>query len=129
MIQCLLVSGDTTVRDIVRVGLEQTQAFEVETAEDRWALQLCRATPYDVVVADTTLGDGSDGVELLRQVREICPGAEFMLITRSKTQSRYLSRDKQEINIASFLTVPITATEFFRSVKRLMERCGTVAEA
>ena len=129
MIRCLIVTADKTVRDTVKVGLDQTQAFEVECAEDAWALEMVRASPYQVVVADSTLGDGSDGIELLRRVRDVSADAELLLVTRSKTQNRYLTRDKQQLGIYAFLQAPIEPFEFFKVVARLLERLGTSVEA
>jgi CheY-like chemotaxis protein len=86
MIRCLLVAGDKEARDVIKVGLEQTGAFEIETAEDAWAFEMVKTTPYRVVVVDTTLSDGGDGIELLRRVREALPQAELLLISRGEGQ-------------------------------------------
>ncbi len=122
MIRCLLVAGEKQARDAIKVGLDQTGAFEVETAEDSWALEMAKAKTYQVVIADTTLADGGDGLELLRRIREVAPEAELLLIARNKGQSRYLTRDKQQLGIYAFLHFPIETVEFFRTVGRLIER-------
>jgi DNA-binding response OmpR family regulator len=78
MIPCLLVTADTAVRDVLKVGLDQTGAFQVDVAEDQWAVEMAKSKAYRVVVADASLSDGSDGLELLRKVREVSHDAELL---------------------------------------------------
>ena len=127
MIQCLLVAGEKQARDTVKVGLDQTGAFEVDTAEDGWALEMVKAKAYQVVIADSALADGSDGLELLRHVREALPEAELLLIARSKVQSRYITRDKQKLGIYALVPYPIETLEFFKTLARLVDRLGVPA--
>ena len=122
MHQCLLVAGEKQARDAIKVGLDQTGAFEVDVAEDAWAVEMAKAKAYQVVIADTTLADGGDGLELLRRVREVAPDAELLLIARNKAQSRYLTRDKQQLGIYAFVHFPIETLDFFRTISRLLER-------
>lgn len=122
MIPCLLVTGDRVARDIVKTGLDQAQAFDVEVHTDAWALDLAREHTLGLVIADTSLGDGSDGIAFLRSVRELQPDAELWLITRGKNQGRYLAKDKSELGITTLLNLPLDATEFFRAVKKTIER-------
>jgi DNA-binding NtrC family response regulator len=127
MIRCLLVAGDKEARDIIKVGLEQTGAFEIETAEDAWAFEMVKTTPYRVVVVDTTLADGGDGIELLRKVREALPQAEILLISRAETQSRTVGKDKKEFGVYAFIPFPVEATEFFKTIARLIDRLNAGA--
>lgn len=126
MIQCLVVTGDPAARDIVRAGLEETQAFEVDAAEDAWALDMAETRPYRVIVADGTLADGADGLELLRKMRERLPSAELLLITRNRNQARYQSRDKQHLGLYGYIHLPVEPVEFFRTTSRLLERLGVL---
>jgi DNA-binding NarL/FixJ family response regulator len=127
MIRCLLITPERTVRDQIRVGLEQTQAFEIEWVSDDCAVEAVRTNDYDAVICDTSLADGGDGLELVGELRPILPDATFMLITRTRTQSRYLSRERQSLGVAGFLQVPIEPVDFFRSVARLAERLQAAA--
>lgn len=122
MIQCLLVAGDKPARDTIKVGLDQTGAFHVDAADDVWAVEMAKAKKYQVVIADTSLADGSDGLELLRKIREALPDAELLLIARNKGQSRYLTRDKQQLGIYAFLHIPVETLDFFKTIGRLLER-------
>jgi DNA-binding NtrC family response regulator len=125
MIQCLLVAGDKPARDTIKVGLDQTGSFEVDTADDVWAVEMAKAKAYQVVIADTALADGTDGLELLRRIRAVLPTAELLMIARNKGQSRYLTQDKQQLGIYAFLQFPVEKLEFFKTLARLLERVGT----
>lgn len=129
MIPCLLVTADTAVRDVLKVGLEQTGAFQVDVAEDQWAVEMARSKPYRVVLADTSLGDGTDGLDLLRKVRDISTEAELLFIARNRNQSRHLGRDKQQLGLYGFIHVPVEPQEYFSTLARLLDRLGTTAAA
>ncbi len=129
MIRCLLVTGDKSARDVIKVGLDQTSSFEVDVSEDSWAVEMAKAKHYQVVIADSTLSDGADGLDLLRQIRDVLSDAELLLVARSKTQSRYLTRDKQELGIYAFLHYPVEPLDFFKVIGRLLERLGTPSDS
>lgn len=129
MIQCLVITGDPAARDVVRTGLEQTQACEVDVAEDAWALEMAETRPYRVVVADGTLADGADGLDVLKKMRERLPEAELLLITRNRNQARYLARDKQQLGLTGYVHLPVDAGEFFKTIARVLERVGVLTPA
>jgi DNA-binding NtrC family response regulator len=122
MIPCLLVAGEKQARDTIRVGLDQTNAFEVDTADDQWAVEMTKAKTYQVVIADSTLADGTDGLEFLAKIREVLPEAELLLIGRSKVQNRYVTRDKQKLGIYALLQFPLETLDFFKTIARLLDR-------
>jgi DNA-binding NtrC family response regulator len=127
MMNCLIVSGDREARDLIKVGLEQTGVFEVETAEDGWGFEAVKTKPFRVVVVDTALADGGDGIELLRRVREAQPQSELLLVSRDKGDGRPQGRDKQAFGVYAFIPFPIDATEFFKTIARLVDRLNAGA--
>jgi DNA-binding NtrC family response regulator len=129
MIKCLLIAGDKEARDVMKVGLEQAGAFEIETAEDAWAFEMVKTKPYQVVVVDTTLADGGDGFELLRRVREALPQAEILLVSRAENQSRVAGKDKKEFGVYAFVQYPVETLEFFKTIARLVDRLNAVPAA
>lgn len=127
MLRCLLITNDRSVRDTLQVGLEQTQSHTVDVVEDTWAVEAARNNPYDIVLCECTLSDGRDGVELLGELRQMMPDAALLLITRTRTQSRYLARERQSLGISAFVQVPIEPVEFFRAITRVSDRIATTA--
>lgn len=124
--RCLIVTPDKIARDVIKTGFEQTGKVTVETCDDSWALELLHDQTYGIVVADTELGDGTDGLGLLAAVRERCPDAELLLITRSRNESRYLSRERHTLGIYAFIQVPVEPAEFYKTLSRLFERVGAL---
>jgi DNA-binding NtrC family response regulator len=124
MIPCLFVAGDRQVRDVVKVGLEQAGAFALDMADDAWAIEMVRARRYQVVIADSTLADGSDGLDFLTEVRNALPDAELLLVARGKAQGRLASRDKQKLGVYAAIAFPVDSLEFFRTLGRLLDRLG-----
>jgi DNA-binding NtrC family response regulator len=122
MIPCLLVAGDRQVRDVVKVGLDQTGAFALDLAEDVWAIEMVKSRRYQVVIADSTLADGADGLDFLAEVREALPDAELLLVARGKAQGRLASRDKQKLGVYAAIAFPVDSLEFFRTLGRLLDR-------
>ncbi len=122
MIRCLLVAADKQARDIIKVGLDQTGAFETDVGEDAWALEIAKTRRHQVVIADSTLADGGDGMEFLARIREVLPEAELLLLGRSKVQSRYVTRDKQKLGIYALVPYPIETLGFFKTIGRLIDR-------
>jgi DNA-binding response OmpR family regulator len=123
MLSCLIVTGDKPARDSLRVGFEQLQGFEIETADGGWARELVRTHVYDLIIADTQLGDGSDGLDFLRAAKKELPDAQMALITHGKS-GRIGSRERSGLDLAAVFRVPVTTTEFFSAVSRLLERIG-----
>jgi DNA-binding NtrC family response regulator len=129
MIPCLLVTAEKQARDVIKVGLDQAGAFEVDVAEDSWALEMVRAKPYQVVIADGSLGDGADGLEFLTRVREILPHAEVLLISRSKGQAKYAGRDRQKLGVYAYVQFPLEPLDFFKTLGRLVDRMADAQPA
>ena len=127
MIPCLFVSGDRQVHDVVKVGLDQTGAFALDLADDAWALDMVKARRYQVVIADSTLSDGSDGLDFLTEVRAVLPDAELLLVARGKGKERLASRDKQKLGVYAAIAFPVDTLEFFKTLGRLLDRLGHAA--
>ncbi|MCG3134477.1 MAG: hypothetical protein HMLKMBBP_01784 [Planctomycetes bacterium] len=123
MIPCLVVTADPVARDVISVGLEQTQSFALDMAEDAWALEMARSKPYRVIVVDADL-QGVDAGEMLKSFRDARPDAELLMITRNRNQARHLLRDKQQLALYGFVHLPVERLEFFQLAARLLERVG-----
>lgn len=123
MIPVLLVTNDPTARDVIRVGLDQTQAFATDLAEDAWAVEMARSKAYRVIIVDADL-QGVDSGEMLATFREVRPDAELLMVSRNRNQSRHLLRDKQQLALYGFVHLPVERIEFFQLTARLLERVG-----
>lgn len=121
MIDVLLIESDPKTRDIIKVGLAQFQAFEVDTAHDSWAVEMAREKNYDLLIANLVLADKLDGMELIRGIREFNQDAEVLVLTRGKS-SKLLSKEKSTANIFALIPLPIDEQAFFKTISRVKTR-------
>jgi DNA-binding response OmpR family regulator len=100
----LLVDDD---RGILRTftRILQRAGYEIETAENGGeAMKKMRARSFDVALIDVILGD-SDGLDILREIRENFPGTIRIVITGADS---YEKRTKACTNgVDVYLTKPI----------------------
>ena len=119
MYHCLIVTEDTPVRDVVKVGLQETGAFEaVESTSAEMALRRVKASPYHLVVVDEDLGEDLDAIDLVEEIRQVAGEAEFLLVSRGDKKSG----KKSTHAVSGVIRLPVEASDFFSTVARLLER-------
>jgi two-component system response regulator HydG len=80
MARILVVDDDTTFCIMLRTWLEKRE-FQVDSAfSHAGAVEKLQGRRYDVLLTDLRLPD-KDGIELLRRVKERCPGTQVILMT------------------------------------------------
>jgi DNA-binding response OmpR family regulator len=121
MIKVLLIESDPKTRDIIEVGLDNFQAFEVDNAEDSWAVEMAKENSYDLLLVDLELADHVDGMEVVRQIREADPEVEIIVITKGRS-SKLLSKEKNALNVFALLPTPIEELSFFKLIGRVRDR-------
>ncbi|MHC4472703.1 MAG: response regulator [Planctomycetota bacterium] len=121
MIKVLLIESDPKTRDIITVGLDQFQVFDVDHAEDAWGVEMAREGSYDLMLVNLELGKGVDGLDIVKEIREFDDKAEIVLITRGRS-SKLLSKEKAAQNIFALLTQPVEEQPFFKLLARVRER-------
>jgi DNA-binding response OmpR family regulator len=124
MIKALLIESDPKTRDIIEVGLDNFQAFEVDHAEDAWAVDMAKEKSYDLVLVNLELANHVDGMEVVRQIREADPDVEIIVVTRGKS-SRLLSKEKAVSGVFAVLPTPIEEQAFFKLIGRVRDRIET----
>ena len=76
----LVIDDDINVLDLTQFHLRK-QGFEVVTTDNGSAgINLMTAQSFDVVLTDMRLPD-MDGIDLVRQGKELAPGTEIIVIT------------------------------------------------
>ena len=121
MLKVLLIEHDKQNRDIIKVGLENFQEFEVDFADDAWAVDMAREKTYDLVIANLKLGERVDGMALVKEIREFDPDVEILLLTHGRS-SRLLSKEKALSDITGLIPLPIDEMSFFKTISRVKDR-------
>ena len=95
-VRILLADDHTLVRAGVRRILDAEPGLTVvgEVADGRAALEFVRANPVDVLVLDLTM-PGTDGFEVLRQVKATLPGMKVLVLTMH-ADAEYVARAVQD---------------------------------
>jgi DNA-binding NarL/FixJ family response regulator len=95
-VRILLADDHTLVRAGVRRILEGQPGFAVvgEVADGGAALEFVRANPVDVLVLDLSM-PGTDGFEVLRQVKLALPGMKVLVLTMH-ADAEYVARAVQD---------------------------------
>jgi DNA-binding NarL/FixJ family response regulator len=81
-VRVVLVEDNDVFREALELLLGMRGGIEIvgSDADGSRALELCRSLAPDVLVVDYRL-PGRDGVEITRQVREVCPGVAVVALT------------------------------------------------
>ena len=124
MIKVLLIESDPKTRDIIEVGLDNFQTFDVDHAEDAWAVEMAREKAYDLVLVNLELANHVDGMDVVHKIREKDKEVEIIVITKGKS-SRLLSKEKAVSGVFALLPTPIEEQAFFKLIGRVRDRIET----
>lgn len=111
----LLADDQSRVRFALRVLLEQQDGWKVvgEVAEARELLERVRITQPDLVVVDWDL-PGLDSVELLKELREICPTLRIAVLS----EQQELQRAVLEAGADAFASKANPPEQFLAEIKK-----------
>lgn len=113
MSHILVVDDERSIRITVKAFLE-ADGHSVQTAEDaESAIAILRSNPMDVVLTDIILPRIS-GVELLRQIREISPSIQVIMMTGEPTLET--ASESLRLGAVDYLQKPVGKHEILRVV-------------
>jgi len=116
----LVVDDDETVREIVRLYLEQ-DGFLVRLADSgHSAVAALTEEPFDVVILDLML-PGPDGLEICRRLRTTTSTPVIMLTARASETDRVVGL---ELGADDYLVKPFSPRELVARVRSLLRRAG-----
>lgn len=122
MSRVLIVEDQPNVRRSLALLLEQDGHEPIEAASLAEALRLAGSTELDVVVTDVRIGDGGDGVALLRELRTRRIDVEVVLITAFGTIDDAVEAIKS--GAYDYLTKPADPDRLLITVRRAAERAA-----
>ncbi|MFA4915288.1 MAG: response regulator [Syntrophales bacterium] len=80
IIHLLLVDDEEDFRTTLAARLKKRNLDVTDVGSGKEAIELIRKKPFDVAIVDVKMS-GMDGIETLKQIREINPLVEVILLT------------------------------------------------
>ncbi len=115
----LVIDDDTNVLDLTQFHLRK-QGFEIVTADNGSAgINLLSSQPFDVVLTDMRLPD-MDGIDLVRQGKDLAPGTEIIVITGFSSIGTAVEATKA--GAYQFVEKPINYDKLLLMVRQAIER-------
>jgi CheY-like chemotaxis protein len=120
MAKILIVDDEPSLREIVRLMLERAGYQVIEAEEGAGALMRYSEHRPDLVVTDILM-PGRDGLEALREIREMDPGARIIVMSGGgeNANTSFLELAEKLGAVAS-LEKPFTAADLLAVVARVL---------
>ena len=125
MARILVVDDDLGMRDLLEIMLSR-EGYDVTCCgEPEKALQRCRKEGYDLVITDLKM-PRMDGIEFLKNVKEIQPECQVILITAFASGNTAVSAMKE--GAYDYLEKNFDIEELKRIVREALEKKGVKKE-
>ena len=125
MSKLLIVDDETSYREVLKKIFE-AEGHTVDTASDgRSALAHIRVNKCDLIVSDVRMPD-IDGIELLKQAREVHGDVGVVLMTAFGTMAT--AREAFKLGADDFIQKPFNNDELKVIVKRTLEKQAIINE-
>src|SRR5438105_7644354 len=121
MKRALIVDDHAVVRNGLKKILEE-QPGEIEfgeagTAEE--AIEQVREQAWDIVILDISLGGGRNGLDTLKELKQIQPRLQVLILTMH-SEEQYARRSFRS-GAAGYITKDSPRAELIRAVSKVME--------
>ena len=121
----LIVDDETSNLESLRRIFER-EGYQVFTAPNaKQALTLCRETPVNVVLTDLMM-PGMSGIELVKGLHTVLPGAQVVLMTAFGTVEKAVEAIRA--GAYDFVEKPLKRLQIVKTVAQAAERCALIAE-
>ena len=121
MKKALLVDDHAVVRNGLKKILEE-QPGEIEFGEAATAdeaIKLVREQAWDIVILDISLGGGRNGLDTLKELKQIRPRLQVLILTMH-SEEQYARRSFRS-GAAGYITKDSPRAELIRAVSKVME--------
>jgi two-component system response regulator PilR (NtrC family) len=121
----LVVDDERSMREMLSILLEREGHQVVEAKNGTEALQLFEASVFDLVISDIQM-PGLNGIELLRQIKNISPEIPVLMITAFATAEQAV--DAIKLGAFHYFTKPFNNDEIRALVRNALEKCALKQE-
>ena len=102
------------------------KGYSVDTATNGTdALEMCRETPYDLIMLDENM-PGLSGLEVLMQIKEFLPATPVVMVTKSEEENIMDQAVGQKI--ADYLIKPVNPNQILLALKKNIHKNEIVEE-
>lgn len=115
----LVVDDEGTIREILQRTLEAEGHHVVSAMDAAQALTMMDGCPFDLVLSDIMM-PGMSGVELLKEIKVICPDTAIIMVTAVADTQTAINAMKQ--GASDYVTKPFNLVEVILSVDRALEK-------
>lgn len=110
--RAIVIDDDPAVHETIRQALSADYELEfVDRPDIAWELFLFFKEPIDILIMEVVLSK-TDGVALLRKIREIHPWLPVLIITGHSTHER--AKEICNLNVAGYIEKPVTDVKLLR---------------
>ena len=122
----LIVDDDSANLSSLKVIFER-EGLAVQTASSgKEALDHARQHPVDVVLTDLAMPGGIDGLDLLKNLKNLRPEVEIILMTAYGTVEKAVEAMKE--GAYDFVTKPFKRVQIVKAVKKALEKQALTLE-
>lgn len=121
----LIIDDDIESREVVREALEGKEFAFLEAGSGEEAVDLFNSHDIDVVTLDVML-PGSDGIEVLRHIKDISPGTQVVMLTGLSAVDTAV--EAMRLGALDYLTKPIRLKELRVVIDRAVEQVQLAEE-
>lgn len=121
----LVVDDEQTIRDALKMVLEE-EGYQTQTAADgKEALDLVNEVDFDIVITDLKMPE-IDGMTLTRQCQQICPQTSVIIITAHGSLESAI--EALRIGAYDYILKPFDFDDVLYKIKRLIKQKELVLE-
>jgi two-component system, NtrC family, sensor kinase len=118
-VKVLLVDDEKQFREIIAKRLAQRGICSLGTSNGEEALKLLEKQPVNIIIMDVKM-PGMNGIETLRQVKELYPGTEVIMLTgHASTQDGV---EGIKAGAFDYLTKPIEFEQLLRKIRQAQNK-------
>lgn len=125
MADILIVEDKTSFADVLKVALEDSGFTTICVKSGREAIQNFRRERFDLVLLDLRLPD-IDGIDILRELKNIDNDAKFIIMTAFGTIERAV--EAMKLGACDFLTKPFEMDQLILTVRKVIQERRTQYE-
>ena len=115
----LIVDDEVSMREFLEIMLSKEGYKVSSSGSGKEALRMLNDTIYDLIVSDVQM-PGMNGIELLRNVKEVCPDTTVIMITAyASTESGV---EAMKAGAYDYITKPFKVDEIKLIIKNALEK-------